>query len=305
MGLLTYFTPMNILLVVCLIMIISMIFVVIWRCIFQCNGYYMTDIIFKSRNLILQRVKKGKSKTLIIFGNDGNVSVDKANLITKHDFNFSIPKKQIKHLLKEQRKKTDYEIVCSYFPFECQGIDNSARELAEYLNQNYSDYKIILLGHTKAAIQFAQALNYLNRSAMDVKLILVSPAFGGVISYEEAMSVLNCIEKMVYRILFVPHKVDLDITKGSNFLNEIANFSKISVYDTYLIRSCVIYRPFNPINNYFFHLDNKLNIEGDGVVGLREQRCPDTKWKMSFTVKTYNRNSIFMAIQLLGNHSIL
>ncbi len=305
MSLLTYLNQVNFLYAVCFIMIISMILVVIWRCIFQCNGYQMTDIIYKSQNIILQRVKKGDSKTLIIFGNDGNVSVDRANLIIKHDINFSIPKRQIKYLLHEQRKKTDYEIICSYFPFECQGIDSSARDLAEYLNQNYSDYKIILLGHTKSAIQFAQSLNYLNRSAMDIMLILVSPAFRGVLNYKETISALNFIEKMVYKILFVPHKVDWDIVKGSNFLKKIANFSKISSCETYLIRSCVIFKKYHPINNYFFYIDNKLNIDGDGKVGLVEQIYPYVHFKMSLLVRTYNSNSMNKAIQLIGNYSIL
>ena len=37
---------------------------IIWRCIFQCKGYEMKNVIYKNSNLIIQRLNKGKEKNL-------------------------------------------------------------------------------------------------------------------------------------------------------------------------------------------------------------------------------------------------
>ena len=42
----------------------------IWRCIFQCSGYHMKKVLYKSSNLIIQKLKEGRSRTLIVMGND-------------------------------------------------------------------------------------------------------------------------------------------------------------------------------------------------------------------------------------------
>ena len=132
----------------------------VWRRIFQCKDYPIKDVLYKDSNLIIQKLKKGKSRTLIVVGNGWNVSLNDNNRITEHDPIFMIPKRELNLL---SGGNADYEVITVYFPFECEGIDQSARGLANYLNHNYCDYRIILLGHSKSAVQFAQTLNYLEK----------------------------------------------------------------------------------------------------------------------------------------------
>lgn len=294
MSLLTSFLHV---LLVC--MVIFVIIYIVWKSIFQCKGYRMEGIIYNSQELIVQCLKRGTSNTVIVMGNGWNVSINKNSRITKHDPVFLIPKKELE-LLKEG--KEDYNIITAYFPFECSGIDNSAAELAYFLNKYYYGYNIILLGHSKSAVQFAQVLNYLD--GRNLKLIFVSPAFGGVISNEEVISTLGMLDRILYRLIFVPHKVNEDITKGSFFLREIADFSKISEYEAYLFRSKVWKKPFNIINNYLLHMDRKLGILGDGIIGYKEQYC-DVKWTRKFIVYASHSDSMAVAIQELEDISVL
>lgn len=284
-----------------LVVIIFICGFLIWRYIFQYTDYHMKDVLYKSSNLIIQKLKEGKSKTLIVMGNGWNVSINDKNRITKHDPIFKIPKKELKLLIREN---VDYEVITAYFPFECEGIDQSAKELANYLNHNYCDYKIILLGHSKSAAQFAQALNYLKRDEKQVKLIAVSPTFGGVISDEKVISTLGLFDRIIYRLIFVPHKVNNDITKGSDFLTKVADFSKISKYESYLVKSRINCKPFDLINYYFLHLDRKLLILGDGIIGYNEQYC-DADWTQKFCVEASHNNSMALAIRMLKDLSIL
>lgn len=294
MSLLTSFLHV---LLIC--MVIFVIIYIVWRSIFQCKGYHMKGILYNSSELIVQCLKRGTSNTVIVMGNGWNVSIDSSNRIIKHDPIFLIPKKELKLL---QEGKEDYNVITAYFPFECTGIDNSAAELAHFLSKHYYGYNIILLGHSKSAVQFAQVLNYLDTG--NLKLIFVSPAFGGVISDEKVMSSLGILDRIMYRLIFVPHKVNEDITKGSFFLREVADFSKIPEYEAYLVRSKVWRKPFNIINNYLLHLDRKLGILGDGIIGYEEQYC-DVDWTREFTVYASHSDSMAVAIQELEDISIL
>lgn len=162
------------------------------------------------------------------------------------------------------------------------------------------------MGHSKSAVQFAQTLGYLDlRRRKDVaKLIFVSPAFGGVISDGEIMSKLRLLDKIIYRTIFVPHKVNDDITKGSYFLNEDKDFLKISNHEAYLIRSRIQHKPFDLINNYLLHLDRKLSINGDGIIGYDEQYL-DVGWSQMFSVEASHNNSMALAIRKMKDLSIL
>lgn len=274
---------------------------IVWRCIFQCKGYKMKNVIYKDDNLILQRLKEGRSRTLVVLGNGWNVSLDDNDRITKHDPIFQIPKGNLKFLYGCMKS---YEVITAYFPFECEGIDQSAGMLADFLNHNYCDYRIILLGHSKSGAQFAQALNYLERNVKDVKLILVSPALGGVKTNGEIQATLGIIDLIIYRTIFVHHKVNDDITKGSYFLTKVADFSEISKYEAYLVRSSVAHKTCDLINNYLLHLDKKLSINGDGIIGYDEQYY-DTNWTQKFSIIASHNNSMACAIRKMKDLSIL
>ena len=162
------------------------------------------------------------------------------------------------------------------------------------------------MGHSKSAVQFAQTLNYINknRSKSVEKLILVSPAFGGVISDGEVMAKLGMLDRIIYQIIFVPHKVNDDITKGSFFLTEDSGFWEVSNHEAYLIRSRIQHKPFDLINNYLLHLDKKLSINGDGIIGYDEQYL-DVKWSKVFQVNASHNNSMSIAIKKMKDLSIL
>lgn len=118
------------------------------------------------------------------------------------------------------------------------------------------------------------------------------------------MSTLGVFDRIIYRTIFVPHKVNDDITKGSYFLNKVADFSELSKHETYLVRSCVAHKPLDLINNYLLHLDKKLSIKGDGIIGYDEQYY-DAKWTQEFFVMASHNNSMALAIQKMKDLSIL
>lgn len=291
----------NITLSIFFLVLLCIIVDVIWRSIFVCKGYKMKDIQYKTNNLIIQKLRKGRSNTLVVLGNGWNVSVDNKNYITQHDPFFLLPKGEVKLLSEGNR---EYEIISAYFPFECNGIEESGIELAKYINKNYKNYKIILLGHSKSAIQFANLSKWLDTKGNVVKIICVSAPFGGVISDEENLSKLNWLEKKLYRKIIVPHKVNDDITKNSNFLENVADYSGLFSRDVYLVRSMVNPHILSPINNFLYYFDNKLGINGDGVVGFNEQyyRCG---WTDHIIVDWCHKDSMKKAIKELKKQRVL
>lgn len=245
----------------------------IWSIIFITNDYMFKNIVYKSNNFVLERMQKGKKdSTVLVYANGWNISVDAKDKVYLHDPIATLPKAEIKLLASEGKEK--YEILFGFYPFEASGLNDPSIELAKFLNENYAGRKIILLGHSKSAVHFANAAKWLDANGSDCKTILISPPFGGVNSDDVNLGKLNKLQSFLYRRFIVKHKVNDDITKGSYFLENIADFSGLSSREVYLIRSKVSSEDKSLINQFFVFLDSKLEIEGDGMIGYEEQKCP-------------------------------
>ncbi len=269
--------------------------------IFVFKGECLKELCYKSNNLIVQPLKKGKSekKTVVVLGNGWNVSVDSNNKVTKHDPFFLIPKAEVK-LLEEK----GYEILTAYFPFECSGIEHSGWELAQFINDNYKDYQIILLGHSKSGVCFANLCKWLEADNEDITVVTVSAPYGGVKSDKENLQKLNTFQKWLYPQIIVGHRTNDDITKNSNFLNEVADFSGLSTVNFYCVRSVLPNHPFMPIDILLKWTDNKFEINGDGIVGINEQQ-PPIQAKEEFMIEASHQSSMQKAIKLLISKDIL
>lgn len=273
--------------------------------IFVFKGEHLKDIIYKSDNLIVQTLKKGNKKhgkKIVVLGNGWNVSVvDKNDRVTKHDPFFLLPKAEVKLL--EGRK--DCEIITTYFPFECSGIEQASWELAQLLNDKYEGYEIILLGHSKSGVCFANCSKWLHADGENATIITVSSPYGGVKSDKENLQKLNEFQQWLYPKIIVSHRTNNDITIGSHFLMERADFSGLSTRNFYCVKSLLLEKTsLNPIEIALKWVDHKLDINGDGIVGFAEQ-TPPIEAKKEFVVKTSHQGSMQEAIKLLKKEGIL
>lgn len=274
---------------------------VILKSIFVWKGEKLKRIAYKSNNLIVQTLDKGeKSKrTLLVLGNGWNVSVDKYDRVTKHDPFFLIPKKETKLLT-----GNGYEIITAYFPFECDGLDQSGQELAQFINTHYQGYQVILIGHSKSGVCFANLSKWLEADKEDRTIITVSAPYGGVKSDKDNLKKLNDIEKAIYPKIIVPHQTNDDITMNSRFLENVADFSGLETKNFYSVKSILPKKPSDPVAILLKWADNKFEIEGDGMVGFKEQE-PPIKPKEEFVVRASHQASMQEAIKLLKEKGIL
>lgn len=274
--------------------------------IFIVKGEFLEHIVYKSKNLIVQLLEKGEEaqeeKTLVVLGNGWNVSIDENDRVVKHDPFFVIPKEEVKLL-----HKKGYEIITAYFPFECLGLNQSGWELAQFINQKYNGYKVILLGHSKSGVCFANLSKWLKADGQDVTIITVSAPYGGIKSDKQNKEKLNTIQQWIYSKIIIPHQTNEDITKGSLFLLEIADFSGLSTRNFYCIKSLIPDETsllFDPITYALKWVDKKFQINGDGMVGFEEQQPPFVP-KKEFVIRASHQNSMQRAIKKLLKEHIL
>lgn len=269
------------------------------------NGEQLEGIVYKSKNLIVQKLEKGQErnceKTLVVLGNGWNVSVDNKDKVTEHDPFFAIPKEEVRLL-----KGKSYEILTAYFPFECQGIDQTGQELAQFINHNYGGYKVIMIGHSKSGVCFANLSKWLEANGEDAIVVTVSAPYGGVKSDEENLQKLNALEQWLYPKIIVSHRTNDDITKDSSFLLETADFTGLSTREFYNIRSVLLENSYAYDQSIliFRWIDNKFNVNGDGVVGFKEQQAPIQE-KSEFIIGASHQSSMINAIKLLKKEGIL
>lgn len=289
--------------IVFILIVVAITFIVIITT-FTFKGNYMKNISYKSENVIIQTLVKANKdtsdkKTLIVLGNGWNVSVNQDDEVTEHDPFFLIPLTETKLL-----KQDNCEIITAYFPFECQGLNQAGLELAEFINEYYDGYEVVLIGHSKSGVCFANLSKWLRADGEDVTIVTVSAPYGGVKSDEENLQKLNQIQKWIYPKIIVPHRTNDDITINSEFLMEIADFSGLDTRNFYNIRSFLPETTYNPLMLVFKWLDNKFQIGGDGMVGVEEQKAP-VEPKKEFIIRASHQSSMIDAIKRLKKEGIL
>lgn len=168
----------------------------------------------------------------------------------------------------------------------------------------YIECTVILLGHSKSGVCFANACKALKATGNEVKIITVSSPYGGVKSDSENLQKLNGLLKMLYPKIIISHKTNHDITKGSSFLNDIADFSGLEERQFYSIKSKLPSKTYNPMELLFKWIDMKFQINGDGIVGFKEQSVPIQNC-IEFTIEATHQASMQKAIKLLKEKKIL
>ena len=284
-------------------LLVSIVAFISIKKIFVFRGQYLEDILYKSKNLLIQKLEKSKHqegrKTLVVLGNGWNTSVDSNNKVTTHDPFFLLPKTEVRLL-----SGKNYEIITAYFPFESLGLNQAGWELAQFINNQYKDYRIILLGHSKSAVCFANASKWLEANGLNATIITVSAPYGGVNSDKENCQRLNAFQQWLYPKIIVSHRTNDDITKSSPFLLKTADFSGVSTRNFYCVKSILPEKSINPIDLVLEWVDSKFEIEGDGIVGWQEQK-PPIKPDKEFVVKKSHQGSMQEAIKILKKEGIL
>ena len=228
----------------------------------------LRDVVYKSPNLIVQRIQKGSnaSNSAVIVGNGHSVSVDDNDNVTFTDPGYR-PVKSIK----------GYGDKCSvfiiYYPTTCEGLAASGKELAEFINTDFKLYKkIILHGHSKCGVCFINLAQWLDEwTSYRTSIVSVSAPLGGtpIADIESFSKGLNRIEKFFYLKFFSDHKVDRDICPGSKFLNNLDSLPFDHPRIEFVISKCGI--SINPIDWVLWFIGVKAGIKGDGFVSLSSQ----------------------------------
>ena len=109
---------------------------------FVLNDEIMAGIVYKTENIVMQRIQEGeKRKRCYIIGNGHSLNVDVNNVVTKHDPGM--------HKFQAKISKNN-AVYVFYFTFECSGLEESSKEIAEFVNNLSEEYEqIFLVGHSK------------------------------------------------------------------------------------------------------------------------------------------------------------
>lgn len=183
-----------------------------WKKGDRISSCYMTD------NIILHVVQIGKSKgRTIIIGNGHSMSVNSKGVVTKVEPAMTIPR----YLEKFSKDDTVYNF---YYTFECEGLDEAAKDLAKFIVMNELGEDIWLFGHSKCGVCFYKAIPYISSHFIrsKINLVTISAPFNGTIMatkrFRRIDKKLNFLLNFVHDILFSDHAIDHDISPNSEFL---------------------------------------------------------------------------------------
>lgn len=237
-----------------------LIIIVFWRTIFVCNGKHIDDVVYKSPNLIIQEIQNG-DKNLIIIGSGYSLSLDNKNKIIHHDPFMIFPDVDFPNVT----------IMSVFYPFESSGLEDSGKELSNFINsisQNYDS--ITLIGHSKCGVCFANAAKWIDFDNLEI--ITISTPFYGThfVNKKEVFQKSNLFEKFIYSLAFSNHAVDKDIIPNSTFIQN-ADYSGLEkCKHINIISECP--KDSKALSDIFFnYIDTRLQICGDGIVPKESQ----------------------------------
>lgn len=236
---------------------------------FVLKNEIIEGVVFKTGNVVIQKVQDGeKRKRCYIIGNGYSLNVDDNNVVIKHD----------PCMRKFQpRMSSDNTIYAFYFTFECIGLEESSKEISEFVNNLSEEYEqIFLVGHSKCGLCLCNASYYCEKS---ITLVTISTPFGGtIIADKEAVEkkLKSQILKKVYNMIFSDHNVDRDIIPNSQFIQNMHN----GTYTEHINITSSLKNVFsceNIMDLLLFIFDKIMQINGDGVVSLNSQKVNSTR----------------------------
>lgn len=233
------------------------------------------NVFFKTRNVLLLGItdnSKRSKHTAFIICEGVSMSVDQYNVPYLWDPFLSIPNE------KEYRGVLEGDILSMYFPFECMGLQEAGKDLAEYINENMSDYqKIVIIGHSKAGVCIANMAKMLKRKVI---LIFVSAPFEGTIMTDAKNIKERLIkpEYAIYKKYYNEHPVDLDIKTDSEFLRKVADFSGVNDHTCInIISECISL--YSIVDVGCKYLGMRIGYEhSDGIVSVNSQESLSRKY---------------------------
>lgn len=231
----------------------------------------LRNVIFKTRNIVIQEVRKARDctcKTCIIMGSGYSLSVDEENNVTHKDPLFFPP---------NGKDYGDYTVLSLFYPFECEGLEKAAEELANYINTNMQQYEnIILHGHSKCGSCFIKATKWLKRKVTIVSVSAPLNRQGTPIANRRVFDArLNWLEKIFFHKIFSDHNVDKDLCENSKFLTNLS--MEYLQRHRYIIVVSVCGRfTLNPVQILLTWIDKSKKINGDGIIPISSQ-IPEDK----------------------------
>lgn len=231
----------------------------------------LQNIVYKSENLIIQRLQWSPRGIVVIVGSGYSLSVDNNDKITFID-PFFIPPTSNNNYGK------NCNVYTIYFTKNCAGLAVAGKELAYWINTFLLlNRKIILHGRSKCGCCFVNLCQWLTPDInTKVSLVTVSAPFRGTpfADIKNFSQKLNAFEKFLYFRVFSNHHVDRDISPGSNFIKSL-NMESINVNYCPIVSKCG--PTANPIDWLLWLVDILTGIHGDGIVPL-ESQIPDNPY---------------------------
>lgn len=230
-------------------------------------GKPIGEIVYKNKNIVIEKVREGTKKDICyIVGTGYSLSVDDNDLVSQHDPFMDV------FSIKTNDEVTVYSF---YFRFESSGLEESSRELADFINNLNIDYKdIYLIGQSKCGICSYNASHYINKK---INLVTISAPFKGTpIADKDSVkkAKANRFIKGIYKHIFSDHNVDRDIIPNSKFIQEL----KTPKYEKHINIMTKLNKSDckNFADLFLLCMDRILELNGDGVVPYESQRIDAT-----------------------------
>lgn len=265
----------------------------LFSCFFVLPLNRFRNVRYKDEQIVLSRLYKGnsKEKILVILGPGYHVTLTDDNIVRKVDPFLVLPKKIGKMIA----KRYPYEILAMFYTCETEGLSKAGKKLTKFINENYPDYRIIMVGHSKCGVDFFNNCKWLEVNGKNAKITSISAPFGGVNSDEHNLERLkNLILKAIYKMIIIPRNTNNDITKGSKFFKEEVDYSGLKNRNYRIIKSIIPQE-----NKFFYYLDKKLGTYGDLVVGFEEQCFLNGNYQKERVVHATHMSSFEKGVKLL------
>lgn len=256
---------------------------------FISNNQLLKGIVYKTDNIIIQKTQEGlRKKRCFIIGTGHSLSVNEEDYITKHDpfMHEFVPK-----------VAEEVTVYVFYFTFESSGLEESSREIAEFVDSLQENYEqIFLVGHSKCGVCLTNTSWYCKK---EVVLVTISTPFKGTIVADKEMTEKELkypILIKIYNMIFSNHNVDKDIAPNSRCIKNMHYpicKEHINVVSTLRgLQDCN-----NPIDVFLVFWDKLLKIGGDGIVSIDSQMATTTNQEIN--VFCSHASSLTQALRII------
>lgn len=232
---------------------------------FILKNHFLKGVVYKTENIVVQKIQEGrKEDKCYIIGTGSSLSVNSENRVIHHDPCM----KEFNPMLSK-----DYTVYVFYFTFEAAGLEEAAKDVAEFTSNIWFEYdylKIVLVGHSKAGLCAMMATK---DCACPTTLITISTPFYGTImaSKEKTEAVLRFRPFIfIYRMIFSNHNVDKDITPSAR-CGKCIPYSVCEKHINVMSKLCGVSDCKNILDLVLLFLNRYMRIGGDGIVPTSSQ----------------------------------